>query len=298
MFGRMMEERPTTSLDDVVDWVLNEFPDAWKSYWGIEESHAPDHLSAEEWEEAQRAFRDAERLARAASILSRRKLPEHLRTLPTRLADGAAQERGKVEEIINYAVERLDDPAPGIDRDGLNRLVSRMRRSIWPAEAVRQRFEGAAQLTTARAFMQSPGEISTRTLALLEYLVRAEGLRTGQYLERVALCYIRDMRPELAVMARSVLECALQDHALEARVRARRGISKDVPDFHATLSDWIHAARTERLLDEFGFSSAENLRLHGNDAIHLAPQNAPDADETMERLVVVLNQLEMNKRQT
>ena len=49
-----LEEYPYWSYEDAMAVVWDNFPYDWADYWGIKDSHAPEHLDPDRWEEAKR----------------------------------------------------------------------------------------------------------------------------------------------------------------------------------------------------------------------------------------------------
>jgi hypothetical protein len=264
-----VEEHPFTSLDDEFDSILCDFAQEWADYWGIGEDHAPDHLDVEDWETANEMVVQARRICDAAVALSRRGLPDQLRGLPEVLQSEAEAESRARKEALEEARRVLDPEF--MESETWKRIEWQLRWLPGEAKARRLLFEAAPQLYLFEAFGQMPETLTRRTFELLAYLVRAKDITTREYLRRVALCYIRDMTPELAVMSRAVMEAAMraEELGLEARVEAnlRTGGKR-----HPVLADWIQAASDEGLLDVDARMAAERLKNHGNDAIHNVPR--------------------------
>jgi hypothetical protein len=82
---------------------------------------------------------------------------------------------------------------------------------------------------------------------------------------RVAECYVREMRPEFAVMCRAVLDSALQEILTDEAVLKRVGGDT------ATLERRIQAAYSVGIFDDSSFKSANVVREAGNTAAHLTP---------------------------
>ena len=107
------------------------------------------------------------------------------------------------------------------------------------------------------------------------------------------MCYVRDMRPEMAVMSRAVMEAALEDiEAVEGRLVANRKVQGKMRKRYPGLGDWIQAATDVGALDEEGRKAAGEVKDAGDKAIHNVPQQAPDAGVVLENLRLVLMQLE------
>src|SRR5690606_29432174 len=98
---------------------------------------------------------------------------------------------------------------------------------------------------------------------------------TSAYLSRVAECYIRDMRPELAVMCRAVLDTAIQQVADDEQVKnivgaGRRG--------HVGLERRIEFCRSCGIFDDEVRDAAERVMDAGDKAAHVVPGLERDPD--------------------
>lgn len=287
-----VEDHPFTSLDDEFDSVLCDYPEEWALYWGIGSEHAPAHLKVEDWEKANEMVAHARRLCDAAIALSRRGLPDQLRTLPGILQSEATAEREARKASMREARRKLTPEV--MESEEWKRIERHVASFRGEAEARQRLFEVAAQLYVFEAFGQMPDALTQRTLDLLGYLVHAKDITTREYLRRVAHCYIRDMAPELAVMSRAVMEAALRTDELGLEHRVEKNINA-LNKRHPQLADWIQAASDEGLLDVDARLAADQIRDHGNHAIHNVPQQAPDSTAVLELLVRVLESLHRSR---
>lgn len=284
-----LKENPLWSLSDAVSTVWEEYPRAWVEYWGIGASHAPDHLEPDEWEAANRLNAQAERLSNAAIALTRRRLPDRMRSLPAVLQQEEQSEKEAMEEVIQQLRESLTPEQ--LESEKWRRVERQLMWLHGEAETRRGVFQTAMELHASQHFRLDPRTVAKRTIKLLDFLVLAEGEATLEYLQRVAECYIKEMGPELIVMARAVLEAALGDCNLEARVRRNLGIREGQRESAASLKALIQAASDEDLLDPETRQLADWIRDNGNRTVHSVPQDAADPDEVMRKLVQILNRL-------
>jgi len=68
---------PTYDFDDALDYPVAQFPIEFAAFWGIDSEFVPEYLDADDWEEYNRLYHLAERLAGAARELLRpRSLPK------------------------------------------------------------------------------------------------------------------------------------------------------------------------------------------------------------------------------
>jgi len=280
-----LRDFPYWSLDDAHATVDDNFPHEWASFWGIGKDVAPEDVHPDKWEEANRLHRIARRLVHAAGELSGSGLPEDTRELPKKLRAEAAEDWERRQQYLEALREKLQER----DSDELKALQAALRHE-WPSEASEKLFSTAVQIHAWKRFGSSPHSVASRTLELLDYLVRARGERTKAYLSRVAKCYIRGMDTELAVMARAVLEAALEAAPLEDAVdqvmRNSRG-KRFVP-----LDGLIEAASLAGAFDEDARLAAHAIREAGNSAVHKAPGLEPPGEDVLRDLKVALESIE------
>jgi len=283
-----LTDHPYWTFELAVATAVDEFPSEWKRYWGIGEHVCPDHLDPGEWEAAREMHELARRICHAASALQGRKLPEELRTFPAILSMEAKDERQSRRELVERLEAGLRPEQAG---DGpVKDLIHFLKWSEGAAGTKEALFRTAVEIYSYPDFGCAPGEVARRVLELLEFLMRTKGKITREYLRRVAMCYVRDMRPEMAVMSRAVMETALQVEAVENRID---GHLKVKGKRHPGLGDWIEAAAAVGVLNETGVLAARIVKDAGDDAIHNAPQQAPEARIVLENLRTVLQQVEL-----
>ena len=280
-------DHPYWTFDLAVATAVDEFPAEWKRFWGIGEHECPEHLDPDEWQAANEMHDLARRICYAAGGLQGTKLPEELRTLPPILTKEARDERQSRQELVEHLESNLtpEERSSGPVKD----LIHFLKWSEGEAGTKEVLFRTAVEIYSYPDFGCAPGEVARRLLDLLEFLMRTRGEITREYLRRVAMCYVRDMRPEMAVMSRAVMETALQMEAVENRIESHlRAKGKR----HPGLGDWIEAAAAVGVLDEGGVIAAGIVKDAGDDAVHNAPQQAPEARLVLENLRTVLQQVE------
>jgi len=236
--------------------VWDNFPDAWADYWGVHDRHAPEHLAPDLWEETKRLHSVAQRLVRAAAELSRTKLPDQTRTLPRMLEMEAASERKARRELLESL--RTQVASEALESPEWRQIENYLRWEDSEAGNKERLFGTAVEIHAFELWGCSPVQLARRCLELLDFLVRVRGVRAREYLRRVSNCYIRGMRPELAVMARSVLESALEDLEIDGKVEEIRKLRRKP---HNTARD-AGVARTERGLPHM----CEDYRM--TDSVH------------------------------
>jgi hypothetical protein len=198
----------------------------------------------------------------------------------------AEAERRKARELLQSLREQA---RPEVLNSPGWRMVERLLKEGGDAGRKERLFRTAVQIHAWPVFGTSPGLLARRCLELLDHLVRCKGLRAREYLSRVAACYVRGMRPEMAVMSRAVLEAALEDLDLEERVASIREVKGKRYD---SLTDWIDAASAAGAIDEEGRLAAETVRDAGDTAAHKAPGLVPPEAEVLQALKTVLEQVE------
>ena len=280
-------DHPHWTFELAVATAVDEFPSEWKRYWGIGGDACPEHLDPDEWQAAKEMHDLARRICNAAGALQGMKLPEQLRTLPPILTKEAKDERESRRELVKRLEASLtpEQEGPGPVKD----LIHFLKWSEGEAGTKEVLFRTAVEIYSYPDFGCAPGEVARRLLDLLEFLMRTKGEITREYLRRVAMCYVRDMRPEMAVMSRAVMETALQIESVENRIQDHLKVKGKR---HPGLGDWIEAAAAVGVLDETGVLSAGVVKDAGDDAVHNAPQQAPEAWVVLENLRTVLQQVE------
>lgn len=128
--------------------------------------------------------------------------------------------------------------------------------------------------------------IGERAQRLVSHLVPRATNRTAEYLTRVSRCYLYDLRTELAVMARAAIEAEILMVATDKQVQARVG-GRSPPG----LAQRIEYCRSTGVFDTATYHAAIGLKDDGDDAVHTAAQQAPPVDDTIDRLVLVLDAL-------
>lgn len=286
-----LREFPYWTFADAIGAASDDFPREWKRFWGIGASVCPDHLDADEWEVANEMHDVARRICAVATRLLDQGLPHQLRTLPGLLEIEATSEKKSRREFVAALEERLT--AEQRRSPMLQDVLYFLKWREGEAEAKAKLFRSAIEIYAYPEFGCSPGQVASRLLDLLEFLVRTRGERAREYLCRVATCYVRDMLPEMAVMSRAVMEAGLQLPAVEERLDANLKVkSKRRPG----LGDWIEAAYEVEVLDDEGRRRADAIKTAGDNAIHKVPKQTPDPRSILESLRIVLTQVERFER--
>jgi len=279
-----LQQYPSFTLADAVSEACGDFEDAFFEYWGVNAKVLPDTLSHDDWLEAKRLYGLAQQIASLGATLVHRKGigPERLAE-PGALAAEVARYEASLLQFAEHAKRLL----PDLTDFDLMRLQSHMRSIPGGPVAKLGIVTGALQIYAAALFPWNPAVLADRLQRLTEFLVRHPGDRTRDYLSRVATCYVLDLKPEFAVMARAALDAALEgvidDDAVRARLRGDRVV---------TLQRRIEYLRSMDLVDSKTLDAAERLRRAGRDAAHFTPSMVPDIDGLLGDLVSVLNALE------
>jgi hypothetical protein len=123
---------------------------------------------------------------------------------------------------------------------------------------------------------------------LLRHVRTSAGERTSSYLAAVSRCYLLGLVPEMAVMARAVMESALEERIEEESVRARVGPDRG----RVGLGQYIEYAFAEGIFDHATREAAKRLKSKGDDAIHSAPGLEGSGEGILDDLHRVLDALD------
>lgn len=282
-FEDIIRDNPAFSLEDALYVIWDDYPADFSAYWGLDDREPPDHLDEDDWREYQRLDRLVTRLANGAHLLVR---PVKTPDADLSLHEWLKEEAGLAEEQW----ERwLDEWRQSLAEDQWWQLFRLSRPSAPGDPRLKKRFMHARMETEAeRLYPYSPGKMASRLFRLLQHVVLKPGQKTREYLPRLAECYVRGMDIELAVMARTVLDAALQDEYSDEDVRNEVGAGKDV-----VLERRIQCAasagpfRPRNILD-----AADRIRKTGNRAAHADLSVAVDADSLLEDVTTCLEALD------
>ena len=256
--------------------LLSEYPDDFRSYWGLDRGNDAEHLDAMQQVEYQRLSQLVTKLARGAALLIR---PPKLRTDDlTQMAwleEEAELLRARLRETLDHAKEKLPD-----DVWWEVYWATRPREPGDPR--VKQEFmDNCMQLEAADLFPAWPGDIAKRLFRLVALVLENPTRRTREFLPRVAACYVRDMKAELAVMSRAVLDVALKELlASDERVADDAG-----------LEQRIQRCLRVGVFEADVFDAAQRLQREGNRGAHGIPPEA-DADTIIRDLLMCMRRLD------
>ena len=241
---------PDSTLADLLDIHVQNYEQDFRKYWNLDAESPPEDLSLDEW----RLVKVLDRLGRAAvpSARSLRILPELAEQLREyRPADDVHQ---TARELVNYN-------------------VAQSCAEIELAQAsVHKLFEGKTRLMTVVQVL-SEHELSERALA---------------YVDRMIQCYIWSMDTECVVMARSVVETALQDAIPEDELE-KAGFARKRHGFD--FWQYRDAARALGRLDAQQLDSLDRLRHAANVAVHASPGLHEDPIVSLAYAVICLRAL-------
>jgi len=223
-----------------------EFEAGWKEHWGIGHEFTPSSIDPDMWEDANRFFADANRICEILYTSTGRQPPPALRELRDKLEEDTDGEIGEWLEEFEEIEVLVDESArePAIEKHANKDLEAPMRLAL---------FDTSMEIWAYEYFGTHAGDLAARAVELVRSMIRVKGEMTRQYLGRVAVCYVNDMGPELAVMARAVIEAALQACLDETTVSARG-------KRHRSLLDWIEAARTNEILPHEAYEAALRVK--------------------------------------
>jgi hypothetical protein len=115
------------------------------------------------------------------------------------------------------------------------------------------------------------------------------GRRVARYFYQASSCYLHGFYDAVAVLSRAVVEAALESR-LGDSVLPTQG-DRDRRGYLDRLINW---AKTTSVLDDETLSSAHNVRLLGNKAIHEEPVNELEARRAITDAVRILRRVYAN----
>jgi hypothetical protein len=267
------------SLADALDYAEFEFREDFLDHWGLEDEECPESLDHDEWIECRTIYDLAKQIAGVATTLLHRKgLGEDRLARPDLWR---AESNGRQQEVrkLLEKIAHLPDS-----------VRWQIEKALWPTEPSDPRtkyniFRNSMQLHAAELVRVSGADVAQRLSALVNQLARSADARTASYLERVAKCYVLNLPTEFAVMARSVLDSAIESQVdneavvalLGQRGRSSIGLKRRIEYCAATD---IFDSETER--------AATRVRETGDDAVHLAPGIVYDMDSLLQDLIKCL----------
>ena len=274
-------------------WFRDDFETEFDRYWWLDSPSPPDDSSADAWRALVQVRDLADSVASVAkSLLRRRGLGA------SRLQAGAqlAAEADRMEKNVALILERAKGMA-GLTDVQRAKLAEALESpgSIDDPRARYLVFIARLQQHAHDEYNRSPARMAERIQRLVRYLVQFPGERAHAYLGRVAECFVLDMRAELAVMTRAVLESAIEDVVQEETVRAalRLGSNERVG-----LSNLIAYCENHRHGPVFGAkatAAAKRIKEAGDDAAHLVPGLEQNPEELLSDLATCLTDLERQR---
>lgn len=283
MFEDLIRDNPAFSLEDALWVVWDDYPNDFKAYWGLDSGERPEHLKPDDWLEYRKLEQLVTRMANGARMLVRpRKTPDD----QLALYDWLREEASRLEDGLDEVLEKFREKLPSSEWWDIYRGT---RPSDPSDPRLKKAFMDACmQIEADSAYSHSPAEMASRLFRLLDHVVGQPGQRCREYLPRVAECYVRGMKLELAVMARSVLDAALQDEYPDDVVRGEVGAGNDV-----VLERRIQCAASRGPFRDKGvLDAADRIRVRGNRAAHADLELVIDEDAVLDDLTTCLAALD------
>lgn len=241
---------PDGTLADLLDIHVQNYEQDFREYWHLDNTERPEDLSAEEWTLVR--LLDKVGVGSIPSAYALRVEPE-LSQLVVDFRPGDSVER-TMRELSGYDVAQT---CAEID------LAS---------AAVQKLFEGKKRLATILHLL-SKFELSPRAAA---------------YVDRMVQCYVWGLDTECVVMARSVVEAALEEAFTDADMHAM-GF---VPKRHGfEYWQFRNAATRSGRFSADVLGCLEDVRRAGNDAVHASPGLHEDPIASIAYAVVCLRSL-------
>lgn len=278
-----IDDDPQLDLEELINRVFDNYPDEFRTYWGLDADHAPEGIEPDEWERRQELDRLSRKVGALAGTLIRPKIPDAQLGRPIELREAAQHSRQFLKDLIEKLRSERSEK-----HDELIEILSDVR----ARDDVDYSFFLACLQLYLSSYLIWPRMLAERVVNLTRFAARVRGGRAIQYLGRVSRCYLYGMHAELAVMSRAVLEASLEEVITEEQVRTVRRIPSNR---RVGLADYIEVARGTILSDDAA-EAASKLKQDGDDAIHLSAESVGDPNAVLENLVVVLRTLEDHRR--
>jgi hypothetical protein len=273
----LIKENPGVSATSFIDDARDDFFDAFKEVFGLESKAPPPSMTLDDWLAARKVYGMARQIAGIAASLVRQKGigSDRLAFGASLAADARAHSKAIEEFVESYQGQIPDDKLRQ-----LRALLDAFDAS--DPRGLRWIFRETVLSEALRLFPPSPRGLAERLENLTQYVVAARNDLTNQYLARVARCYCLDLRAELAVMARAVLDSALEDAVNDEDIRRRRGLAKRV---RVGLGERIHYLSSSDRIRPPDVKAMLSVKTSGDDAAHCLPGLEQDPDTLMQALV-------------
>ena len=281
LYSEQIAQSSSFDLDAALASALDEYMTDFTDHWGFTANAPPAWLSHDDWIEYRRVYGFAEKIGKAAaSLLQKKGLGKGPIENVEEWHREAAKRQRQVDELWIQIKDKLEGP------DWWKIYVALQPGHPADPRTTRDVFDTVLQIEAVGLFPYSPASTARALQDLAKHLIRYRNERTAAYLARVARCFVFDMRPELAVMARAVLDAALEDLADDAAVRQAVGSTGDV-----TLERRIEFCRARGIFADDEYRAAHGLRTAGRDAAHVMPGIEPDPMQIIEWLGITLHAL-------
>lgn len=291
LFEDIIQYNPGYSLGAALEYAFQEYEEDFFAYWGLDSHEPPEWFadSEDEWRQLIALHQLAAKLAGGAAELVRpQRLPEAKLSLPTRLDEEAHDYQHSVDRVL----ERFSGE---LSPDEMERLRRFLQPGALDDPRVQRSFvQNCFELEAAIRYPADPTAYAERLRLLATQMLRSPGELTRAYLRRVAECFVRDMPMELAVMARAVLDAALQEVLSDEAVVAVAGLRAQRGSVN--LERRIEAATAEGIFDDGVRQAADRVRAQGNSAAHFLPDFNPSTADLLADLSACLRAIELAKR--
>ncbi len=276
----LIESSPGFSLGAALEFAESDFEEDFLKVWGLDADAPPEGVERDDWLACRRIYGIASQIAEVALLLVRQKGigPQRLAT-GSQLADEARSRDEQLSELLESVEPHLAPEVFARVRDQLEAPSASDPRSH------RDIFVNTLQFAARRIFPPSLDEVASRLEALVRYVVGSQNDRTNAFLGRVANCYCLGLRTELAVMARAVLDTALQDVVPDDSVRQALKTPKHQ---RVGLSSRLQYLDNFGLVAKAARHAMGRIKTAGDNAVHTTPGLEPDPDSIMSDLVTAL----------
>jgi hypothetical protein len=277
----LLESSPGFTLGAALEFTESDFREDFADVWHLDADFPPEGMDHDDWLACRRVYGMARQVADVAMLLVRRK-----GIGPQRLAVGE-QLHAEARAHDRHLDELLEAVRPHLEPKDFARVQAQLDRpSADDPRSRRGIFVNTLQLAARSIFPPTLDEVALRIETLVKYAVGAQNERTNAFLGRVATCYCLGLRTELAVMARAVLDTALQEVVPDEPVRQALGLPKRE---RVGLSSRLRCIDAFDLIRGDARHAMDRLKRAGDDAVHTSPGLEPQPDSIMRDLLAALS---------
>jgi hypothetical protein len=269
------------TLGAALDTAESDYRQDFDERWGLDAVQPPPGTDHDDWLRAKRLGGLARQIAEAGyTLLMRKGLGKQTLAHPQLLQESAGEHQQRIDRALTFIHEQYGED-----------MWWTLHRALLPSDLDDPRtefglFQSVLQLEAATLFPYKLYAIAERLRFLVGHLVKYRGNRMAAYLSRVTSCYVLSLPTEFAVMARAVLDSALEEVVDDETVRATVGSGPDLG-----LERRIAYFEAIGVFDAEASRAARNVKKAGDDAAHTAPGLEPSLETLLADLAKALSAL-------